>query len=165
MFKNRHVIIALLVAPILSIISYFAVDYAVSEKPHSAVKGQAYQLAEKPNCRYESGQCELKNGDFNVRITAETTEQGNVLLHLVSEHPLQGAGLAIIDSDDDQTKPTPMQTKDADPQHWVASFPKTQTDKDNSRLRVAIAANDTFYYAESSLAFIDYETAYHKDFR
>lgn len=40
MFKNKHFILALLIAPILSIIAYFGTDMALSEKPHAAKEGK-----------------------------------------------------------------------------------------------------------------------------
>ena len=64
MFKNKHFIVALLIAPILAIIAYFGVDIAVSEKPHAAKKGQSYKLVSKSNCRYTSGLCDMENGEF-----------------------------------------------------------------------------------------------------
>ncbi len=44
MFKNKHFIIALLIAPILSLIAYFGTDMALSEKPHAAKEGESYKL-------------------------------------------------------------------------------------------------------------------------
>lgn len=64
MFKNKHFILALLIAPILSIIAYFGTDMALSEKPHAAKEGETYKLASKSNCRYTSGLCDMENGDF-----------------------------------------------------------------------------------------------------
>ena len=166
MFKNKHVIAALLIAPILSVISYFAVDYAVSEKPHNAVSGQAYPLVEKPNCRYESGACGLKNGDFHVTLTAEPMGNGQLKLYLSSVHPLQSATVAVVNAAQTQTPPVTMASDTGSATEWVAMVPY-QSDAANEakQLRIALSANNTFYYAESSLAFINYETAYQKDFR
>ena len=68
MFKNKHVVIAMLVAPVLAIMAWFAVDYFVGERPHAATPGSAYTLVAKSNCRYASGQCDLENADFKLRI-------------------------------------------------------------------------------------------------
>ncbi|MGY0646152.1 MAG: hypothetical protein ACW7DN_16410, partial [Paraglaciecola chathamensis] len=62
MFKNKHIITALIVTPLLAIAGYFATDYIVSERPQQAQQGGQYQLAALPNCRYASGKCGLKNG-------------------------------------------------------------------------------------------------------
>lgn len=165
MFKNKHVIAALLIAPILSIISYFAVDSMVSEKPRQAESGQAYPLAEKPNCRYESGLCGLKNGDFQVELTAEPAGKGKLRLRLSSAHPLDNAGVAIVSGNEEQRTPVAMTSNTQSATEWIAMVPYEGDNPNQQRLRIALSANGTFYYAESSLAFIDYETSYHKDFR
>jgi NADH:ubiquinone oxidoreductase subunit 3 (subunit A) len=67
MFKNWHVIIAMIVAPILAVLAWFAVDYFVAERPHAAKEGAAYSLIAKSNCRYDSGQCDLENAKRYAR--------------------------------------------------------------------------------------------------
>ena len=68
MFKNKHVVIAMLVAPVLSILAWLAVDYFISERPHVAESGATYALIAKSNCRYDSGQCDLENSDFSLSM-------------------------------------------------------------------------------------------------
>jgi len=58
--KNKHLVIAMLVAPVLAVLSYFALDVLVGERPKPAEEGQSYPLVEKPDCRYASGHCGLK---------------------------------------------------------------------------------------------------------
>lgn len=166
MFKNRHVVAALIIAPILSIISYFAVDYVVAEQPHKAIPGMAYELEAKPNCRYQSGVCEMKNGNFEISIRAERLENNELKVRVLSAHRLQGVGISISDSHGDQTEPTHMAPADSSQQEWAVTFeaPASQL-KEQSQLRIALSANESLYYAESGLAFVQYETAYHKDFR
>lgn len=55
LLTNKHVVIAMLVAPVLAVIAYFAVDASVSEPPKAAQPGQSYPLAVRSNCRYTSG--------------------------------------------------------------------------------------------------------------
>ena len=98
MFKNKHIIAALIVTPILTIIAYFAMDYMVSEKPHKAQAGASYELVEKPNCRYPSGICGLKNADFEVDMHVELLDDGYMQLSLESVYPLDGVKLALVDS-------------------------------------------------------------------
>ena len=81
---NRHFVIALIVAPILAIIAWFAVDKLVAPPPVAAQPGQSFKLIAKPNCRYDSGQCELVNGD--VRVKLEPTPEGQ--LKLLSNLPV-----------------------------------------------------------------------------
>ena len=46
--KNKHMVIAMLMAPVLALISYYAVNALVSETPHAAEAGQSYLLVENP---------------------------------------------------------------------------------------------------------------------
>ena len=68
MFSNKHVLVAMLVAPVLAIMAWFAVDYFVAERPHAAEEGATYTLLAKSNCRYASGKCDLENADFELTI-------------------------------------------------------------------------------------------------
>ena len=96
MFTNKHVIIAMIVAPVLAILAWFAVGYLGGEKPHLAVPGATYPLVEKSNCRYESGACDLENEDFQLRLTYLEAVTGPELV-LSASHPLEGVVLAIVE--------------------------------------------------------------------
>ena len=82
-FTNKHVITAFIVAPILAVLSYYAVDLLLKEQPHVAVAGSSYPLVAQSNCRYTSGRCDLKNADFVAQIVhffncATTTSRGTI---------------------------------------------------------------------------------------
>ena len=82
-FKNKHLVVAMLVAPILAILAWYAIDVLVGEKPRPAEEGQSYPLAEKPNCRYGSGACGLKNADFELQLSTRPMgpDRGSRALH------------------------------------------------------------------------------------
>ena len=67
--KNKHVLVAALVAPLLALMAWFAIDLMTGEEPHAAIEGQSYALVELPNCRYDSGRCGLKNNEFRLDIS------------------------------------------------------------------------------------------------
>ena len=92
---NKHVIVAMIIAPILAIIAYFGVDHAFSEKPHSAVEGQSYPLVAKSNCRYESGKCTMENGDISVSVIPSILDANTIEFVLESELPLQGVKIGF----------------------------------------------------------------------
>ena len=163
--KNRHVIAALLIAPILSIMSYFSVDYLVSEQPKKAQRGMAYELIPKPNCRYQSGVCEMKNGDFEIAIIVNRLQNGDLEMSLTSEYSLKGVGISISDGQTSGAQATHMQPKNQNRQEWSAILPSPPLEQNKSTLRVAVSANESYYYAESGLAFVAYKTAFAKDFR
>lgn len=162
-FTNRHVVVAMLVAPVLAIIAWFAIDSLVAEKPQVAQLGQTYALASLPNCRYPSGHCTMKNEDFEVDIkpiTEGTDMQG---LELQSKHPLQWVKGAVVHNEQDTGTPVDFIVLDELGLKWQLDISGQHDDK--ALLRIAASANGSFYYGESGLAFVDYETGFGKDFR
>jgi hypothetical protein len=163
MFKNKHVIVSLIVAPILAILSYFAIDAIVAETPHAAEAGERVELVEKPNCRYSSGSCDLKNGEFEMHIQAQWADDVQVLLTLESKFPLDGVIASHVTNQDHNVPPINMRPLDKEGFKWALSIINPNLEID--RLRLAASANQAIYFGDASLAFINYETSYHDDFR
>ena len=107
-FTNKHVVIALIVAPILAILAWFAVGQLAGEKALPAERGKSYPLVEKSNCRYESGRCDLENEDFKLLL--QWQEGKNLMLQ--SAHPLQGVMIAVGNSGQ-ELPPVAMTAMDA----------------------------------------------------
>ncbi|MGR5234910.1 hypothetical protein [Vibrio rotiferianus] len=158
MFKNKHFIIALLIAPILSLIAYFGTDMALSEKPHAAKEGESYKLISKSNCRYTSGLCDMENGDFKVKFRSEKLTQDSLELSLHSAYPLEGVKLSVVDSQEQNAQPIDMTPTDQAGQNWTVTLPKPASA--DSWLRVAIQSEGTLYYGETQTAFVKYETLF-----
>ena len=158
--KNKHVIVAMIVAPLLAVMSYFAVDALVGEKPHVAVSGQAYPLVAQSNCRYTSGACDLENASF--RSTISFDEESKVLL-LESSHALQNATIGFLSKENSESVPVSMLPVNAARTQW--RLDTVDLVDENSIARIALQANDAFYYAETGMSFIEYKTGFEKDFR
>jgi len=158
MFKNKHFLIALLIAPILSLIAYFGTDMALSEKPHAAKEGETYKLAAKSNCRYTSGLCDMTNGDFKVQFRSEKLTAQGLDLSLKAAYPLDGVKLSLVNGQDQDAQPIDMQPADSSGKQWMISLPKPQSEE--SWLRVAIQSSGTLYYGETQTAFVKYETLF-----
>ncbi len=158
MFKNKHFIIALVVAPILAVITYFGVDLAVSEKPHAAKKGESYKLISKSNCRYTSGLCDMENGEFKVQFRSESISNDNWNISLTSKYPLQGIVVSVVASQDAQGQPIDMSSTNADKTHWSAVVPAPISE--DSLLRVGIQSEETLYYGDTTTQFARYETLF-----
>ncbi|GAA5648397.1 MULTISPECIES: hypothetical protein [Vibrio] len=156
MFKNKHFIIALLIAPILSIIAYFGTDMAVSEKAQPAQEGATYKLASKSNCRYTSGLCDMENGDFKVQFRSEHLGKQQLDLSLKADYPLEGVKVSLVNHPDQTAAPVDMLRSDDSAQHWTITLPAPSSD--TSRLRVAISANGTTYFGETETDFVVYQT-------
>lgn len=161
--KNKHVVIALLVAPILALISYFSVDAAVSEKPHAAKQGSQYELVEKPNCRYSSGHCQLKNGDFELELKGSWKDEVHLQIELESQFPLEGVVAAQIDNLDADSTPMQMVALNEQGTRWGMLLVNPTLDQ--SRIRLAASSNETLYYGDAGLAFVNYTTSFDDDFR
>lgn len=156
-FKNKHLIIATLLAPLLALISYFGINAILNEKPHAAEAGQSYQLLEKPNCRRGGGQCGLKNGDFELNLSAAWPERNQLLLTLKSEHPLHGVLMELVDIDAGKNQPVNMNSMDADGFSW--SLDMAGPDPENHRIHLVASSGETLYFGDIALKFINVEAA------
>ncbi len=152
-FKNKHVITSLIVAPILALISYFAVDYYVAETPHQAKEGQLYKMLAKPNCRWESGYCDLINGDLEISITSNNKSYGQNTLFAKSTVSLRGIKFAVVDQKGDISKPKSMNKTMTINNELKWSSSKIKIDK-SDYLQFVILAKDSVFYAEVPAIFI-----------
>ncbi|MBT8126206.1 MAG: hypothetical protein KJP15_01880 [Gammaproteobacteria bacterium] len=158
--KNKHLIIAMLVAPVLAIIAYFAVDHVVSEKPHVAEQGKSYKLAAKSNCRYQSGQCTLENGDVEINVRVQRVTDVLIELSIQSNLPAQRV-LASFTGNDETGEPVALQSYAPEKNLWSATF--ALIDPEKSHLRLALELAGAVFYAETPAVFIDYNTTYPRD--
>ena len=151
MFKNKHVVIAMLVAPVLSIMAWFAVDYFLSERPQAAKEGATYTLIAKSNCRYDSGQCDLENADFEISIRPMSVTSGGVQLELTSAFPLQSATLGLVNNGT-PTAPSKMRATTGEALHWTTRIDRPSDD--SSTIRVAVTSDGSTWYAEIPVIFL-----------
>jgi len=149
--KNRHMVTATLVAPLLALMSYYAVDHFVGETPHAAEAGMSYQLVEKPNCRYESGSCGLKNGDFELTMVPVREENGRLSLTLRSEFPLNGVVIARMVNGTEEQLPRDMRPASQDGRIWKADL--AYADPGTDRLRLVASAGESFWFGDAALKF------------
>jgi len=155
-WKNRHVLVATLVAPVLGLASYFGIGAIFGEKPLPAEAGQSYQLIEKPNCRYSSGVCGLKNVDFELTMSGERLGNGLLRLNLISENPLDGIKLAMVENDTDENEPVDMRPTGGDGLNWSIDIPLPDPERD--RLRLVASSRQTLYFGDVATKFIAIDT-------
>ncbi|MEE4216355.1 MAG: hypothetical protein V2I48_02000 [Xanthomonadales bacterium] len=149
--KNRHVLVASLVAPVLAILAYFAMDYLFSDPPQAAVEGQSYPLVEKPNCRYDSGYCGLKNNDFELEMSYSRLGGERLLLKLESVFPLEGVMAAVVQSETEEPLPLPMKAETGDGRAWRMELMVSEPETD--RIRVVASAGGALYFGDVSTRF------------
>lgn len=158
--KNKHLILAMFIAPTLAVIAYFGVDYLVSEKPRAASQGKSYRLAAKSNCRYQSGSCTLKNGDIEVQLQARRIDDRQVGLLLSSATPVRNALIAYVTADT-EPEPTVLQESVAQPDSLYAAL--NVADPQQGTLRLALDIAGSTYYAETTAVFVDYVTSFSRE--
>ena len=148
MFTNKHVVIALIVAPILSVLAWFAVGSLTGEQAAPAEPGQDYPLVEKSSCRWASGQCELENEDFE--LTLKYSEAGKLLVHSVQ--PLEWVLVSVYDPEvGDTIPPVALVSADTTGHEW--RHPASDLPGAGERIRLVAAAAGSRYYGEMSSQF------------
>lgn len=158
MFKNKHLILAMLISPVLAIIAYFGVDLAVSEKPQAAKEGESYKLAARSNCRYTSGLCSLENGDFKVKLRSEGVENDKVVLILTSDYTLEGAKISMVQTPDQSSTPVDMHANSQDGTEWTIGLPAPQSE--SSEIRLVVSSSGTVYFGDTPTTFVEYKTLF-----
>ena len=157
MFKNKHVLVAMIVAPILAVISYFATDYVVGEDPEAAQAGQQYPLVARSNCRYASGVCTLVNGDLELKLSVANEVDGGQVLNVFSNHTLEGIRLALANGD--QELPLiPMVQSSSDKNNWHADLSSVPQQVDS--LRLALQSAGAVFYASVGTDFFVHDSRY-----
>jgi len=147
-FTNKHVTTALLVTPVLSILSYFAVDHIVKPEAIAAQSGQSFPLVAKSNCRYESGQCTLKNGDFRLDMRPQESHTADeIKIGLDSKFNIQGLRYALID--DQGNKLSAGKNENG---HFTIQRSEMQKTKN---IQIAIRSEDVLYFVETQLSFLE----------
>lgn len=148
---NRHVVVALLVAPVLAVLAWFAAGELFGEKPHRAVAGQAYPLVARSNCRYDSGVCDLHNEDMRLTLGYQQNSDGSALL-LTSQRTLSFA-MAAVAAQKETAAPVPMVPLDNSGKRWslelVAVPPRER------RLLIVVEAAGSRWYGDASSAFLE----------
>lgn len=156
MFTNKHVIVALLVAPVMAVLGWFAVGQLIGERAAPAQAGQSYPLLAQSNCRYASGSCELKNADMWLRLQAEPGDAPRLLL--TASHPLDGVKLALAAAAGGEpaepaamASPRELKPDSDDGRHWVLTLSRDLPA--DARLQLVARAAGALYFAETETAF------------
>ena len=154
MWKNWHVVTAMLVAPVLGILGWYAVDWFVAERPHVAESGASYLLIAKSNCRYDSGECDLVNSDFKLTIRPDQLFSRQTTLTVDSEFALQDVTVALVTDDVETPSVAELDGKSDLSVRWKVRIPAAP--EATSTLRIAVTAQGAIYYAEVPTVFLNH---------
>lgn len=152
MWKNKHVVVAMLVAPVLAILAWYGVDYLVAERAEPAQPGSMYPLVARSNCRYDSGECDLVNNDFKVTVHPVELATDRTILRLSSEFELDNATLALVVSGKEVAGSAASRRTPEDKTVWIVNIPAYADPE--AMLRVAISAQQSVYFAEVPVVFL-----------
>ncbi len=147
-FTNKHVVIALLVAPVLAVISYVVVDRIVSPEAITAKTGESFPMVTRSNCRYASGKCGLVNGDFEVNLALQAYDNNQVQTYLfvTSEFPLDGIRYKLVDNNG---KPLTEGVANAN----TIAIPVDAIAQAHA-LQIAIKSSGVLYFSEAETEFL-----------
>jgi hypothetical protein len=155
-FTNKHVVIALIIAPILSVLAWYAVGHLLGEQPAPAAPGSSYPLVEKSNCRYPSGQCELENAEFSITLRIVPGQQGpGQALTAVSAHPLEGIRVALLQPGDEEGDGRSMRQTDGEGRQWTV--PLDEMPGDGTRILLAAVAGGSTWFGDVATRFAQAE--------
>ena len=98
------------------------------------MEGQSYPLVEKPNCRYDSGFCGLKNNDFELDMSYVRLVVDRLVLNLESEFPLEGVMVVVVKGENDKIPPLPMGAVDSEGLKWTIELSVSEPETDRIRL-------------------------------
>lgn len=149
--SNKHMIVAVIVAPLLAVMSYYGIGYLFGEKPQVAREGQSYPLVEMPNCRWESGRCGLQNADFELELSVSARSAEGLEIRLESAYPLEGVMLALAPAGGDAPTPQPMRQADREGLAWTADIERPDPAQD--RLQLVAAANHSYWFGDVATLF------------
>jgi hypothetical protein len=152
MWKNKHVVIALIVAPILAVLAWFAVGQIAGEKAKVAEPGAAYPLVARSNCRWASGQCELHNNDLEMTILPLELGAQYTKLSLDSEFPLTQATFALLLDGNEVVANAEHDASPDAPAQMTVTVPAFADPE--AMLRVAVTVQESLYFAEVPVVFM-----------
>ena len=150
--NSKHLVIAMIVAPILSFLAWFSAGKFSGDIPQPALPGSSYQLLEKSNCRYESGTCVLENEDFKLTLTMTGKSPARILV-VSSQYPLDRLLIAVGASEQD-SEPTTMRKVDSRGLVW--RLPMLETVAPEERIRLVAFTRGSSYFGDAATVFLQH---------
>ena len=151
-WKRPHVVAAVLVAPILAVLTYLAVDALVGERAAPAAAGVPYRLVAASNCRRAGQQCTLRNASFELHIVVTEFDERRGALEVTASHPLSQLALAVARTPADRPAPTVFAAAADDGRVWRGELaaPGSET----ATVQLAATASQSAFFAEFPATFM-----------
>ncbi|WP_040482267.1 hypothetical protein [Luminiphilus syltensis] len=152
LMKNKHVVIAMLVTPVLAVLAWFAVGWFMGGDllmPQKAEPGQSYPLVEQSGCRYGGGICRLRNEDFQLEISR--LDQESAGLRISSVFPLDSLLLGLVNQGPEA--PTAARQVGDNPGEWQLEL--AQLPGSDDRLRLIAMRAGVMYFGEAGFTWLE----------
>lgn len=149
MAVNRNIAVALLVAPLLSLLAWWAVGALTGEQPRPASEGASYPLLEKSGCRYGGGDCVLENVDFSLELKI-VTEGHRHVLEVYASHPLENL-LVTVGPPREDAPPNVMAAVDGQRLVWRLRLARAPRNTD--RIRLVAHTSGSNWFGDASTIF------------
>lgn len=152
MWKNKHVVIAMLVTPVLAVLAWFGVDSMVAERAQVAKPGETYPLVVRSNCRYDSGACDLANSELKLTLRPVDLSPQQTILSLESKFAVERASFSLVYGGDEVLGTiAPGDPLDTGAQMTIM-FPAFA--EPAATLRVAVTVQQSIFFAEVPVVFL-----------
>jgi len=142
---NRHVKIALVMAPILALVSYGITGYF---QPKQEQKPGDYRLRLTSECMPTANSCEMKSGEFKVMLIS-SIKKGKKQLALVANQPMSYLSLALAQDNGDFEQFRMMKSDDS--KYWQIGLNDDQVIDEYTQYRFAAKSLNSNYYIETDM--------------
>ncbi|MEM8983894.1 MAG: hypothetical protein AAGC71_12765 [Pseudomonadota bacterium] len=151
MWRSPHIIVALLVAPVLAVLAYFAASKLVGDTAGPAQRGASYPLLVGANCRRSSGQCQLSNAQLRIDLTMTAYSDAAITLELYASNTFDGV---LIGDGTDKATASPFER--IAPLRWRVALPHPS---DAATLPFVAVADTTAFFAELPTDFLQHRAS------
>ena len=142
---NRHVKIALIMAPVLALISYGITGYF---QPSSEQDAGDYQLQLATDCKPKDNSCVMKSGEFEIMLIS-SIKKDKQQLGIVANQSISYLSVALAKGDNKFKQFKVM--KSDDNKYWHVSLDDDQVLDDFNTIRFAAHSKKSNYFIETSI--------------
>lgn len=142
---NKHIKIALIMAPILALIAYGITGYF---QPTVKSKAGDYQLRLVNECRPKDNSCVMKSGNFEIMLIS-SIKQGKQQLGIVANQPISYLSVALAQENNEFVQFKIM--KSDDKKYWQLALEYNQKLDGFLKFRLAGHSKDSDYFIEDNI--------------
>lgn len=148
---SPHLRVAILVAPILTIIGYGAADFFLIDGAKSKREVEFVALSQVNECHFAGGSCQLKRDDFKAEIKRLPASSPDLVqLEVRSNMAMRGVKMSLVQG---TSEAMVYMAHTSDTAVWIGEFPEKALQNSDVTLRLAIARVGLILHAEVDAQF------------